>query len=168
MDHSTTNAADLAAPLLSQDEQEQPVIVVATEEEDGCVQAATEWGSCCSNNHHGDHSPPTTTTTDESSPSEFSYQNELMEMMNLGIPLAVSFFCRMVRKQVGVSRLVWSCLFPCLVVSCCLHFSLSNQPTSPILSLFIYSREWPRRTRPLSVTFTTVRIRPKPTWPPRS
>ena len=73
MDEENSN---LAEPLLANDEAENVV----------------ENGSSCPDEE--------TNAPSNEAPEPFCIKNELVEMANLGIPLAVSFFCRMVRANV--------------------------------------------------------------------
>lgn len=86
MDNSTTTAA-LSEPLLSSQDEQQLAVVTASLPSDGD-------SSCPQPEDRNNDAPPSNEPS-----SDFSIQSELMEMLHLGIPLAVSFFCRMVRKK---------------------------------------------------------------------
>ncbi|CAB9530570.1 Probable multidrug resistance protein NorM (Partial), partial [Seminavis robusta] len=72
-----TTQEELAEPLLPQGDD-----VESIPPEDVCATTDND------DNNNDD-------TGDGDSNTEFSFQNEVAEMVNLGIPLAVSFFCRM-------------------------------------------------------------------------
>ena len=75
------NHQELAEPLLSsQDDVEQPVV----SRENSC--SNEEFVAAGTDNNNG---------MDDVSSCSFSVRNELWEMAGLGLPLAVSFFCRM-------------------------------------------------------------------------
>ena len=149
MEHSTeTTNAELAEPLLpssSQEQQQEEVIAPAPSSGNG----GEDGSSSC------DHDDTAIVPADDAAASQhsnnnnddcFSLQNEMMEMVHLGIPLAVSFFCRMVRQKTVESKCVWP--FGWIVrLALPLHFRMhislkrNHQP-------LIY-REWRLPTRPL-------------------
>lgn len=77
-EEETTTQQELAEPLLSLPEEEEEVA-----SSENASSAATS--TCPTGDDNGN------------APTEFSMKEELIEMANLGLPLAVSFFCRMVR-----------------------------------------------------------------------
>jgi len=89
--HATMSPREesLNEPLLNEDERraaEEPVGADADAPSNGDdVEVANP--SDCNNEDHNE--------SDESTPSAFSAASEISEMFNLGLPLAISFFCRM-------------------------------------------------------------------------
>jgi len=76
---------DLTEPLLA---DEPVVVVVAAEDGEGVVVS-------CSPSNDDDPQATDPATASDDDDNSFSYKTEFFEMANLGIPLAVSFFCRM-------------------------------------------------------------------------
>ena len=95
LNENNNTEQDLREPLLSQQQEGDDVPVPVTcsnsSSRDGDVEAPSSCSSasvCPTTNNNDANNTPT-------QPAAFSYKTELLEMMNLGLPLAVSFFCRM-------------------------------------------------------------------------
>ena len=78
---------ELTEPLLNAEERRDA--------DEGLVNPEALSTSAASQDVEACPPPPSSDSNDDEEPSGFSIQAELVEMVNLGLPLAVSFFCRM-------------------------------------------------------------------------
>jgi hypothetical protein len=110
----------------------------------------------------GDATDANTTTT-TTTPTPFTIQNEIVEMLHLALPLAVSFFCRMGMASTDrcvSKRRPFEGWHVCLV-------STTYTSTSILAPFLVFPSLFISDTLvvPLSVTFTMDNTNPKRTWP---
>lgn len=97
---------NLQEPLLSEVEREEAVAKDAIEELEKGNASTIKDSSIEEENPEaplGDDDDSTPSPSSDSEPVEFSLKGELGEMWNLGLPLAVSFFCRLTMASIDSS-----------------------------------------------------------------